>query len=72
MNKQQARHALAIAKHIRAHAESIVRSMDAINWANFEDIPVEVVEAKFNEVPNYLRSIQAVLDDMLGELEGQE
>jgi len=46
--------------------------MDAINWANFEDIPVEVVEAKFNEVPNYLRSIQAVLDDMLGELEGQE
>ncbi len=71
MNKPQERHAKSIARHIREHAERIVRNMSAIECSSMEDIPLDVIEGKFNEVPTDLEDIQKVLDDMLAELEQQ-
>jgi len=71
MNQSQARHAKSMARHIRTHAESLVRSMEAIERENLEQVPVVTIESKFDEVPGILESIQQVLDDMYGELRSQ-
>ncbi len=72
MNTAQARHCKSIARHIREHAERIVRSMAAIEQSNLSDVPLDVIEGKFSEIPADLEDIQQVLDDMLPDLEGQE
>ncbi len=71
MNTAQERHTKSMARKIRGWAESIVRSMEAIEREALGDIPLPVIEAKFNEVPGDLENIQGVLDDMLPELAEQ-
>lgn len=74
MNKQQARHAKSIARHIRTHAESIVREMTSIeSQDDYTQIPLSTVRALFtSELDGHIRNIQAVISDMLPDLEGQE
>ena len=74
MNKAQARHAKSIARHIREHLQSMLASMSSIESAGLTtlaDIPLDVMEGKFSEVPAGLEDIQQVLDEMLPELPKQ-
>ncbi len=61
MEKSQSRHAKAMARKIRTHAETIVHKMEAIERENLEQVPVVSIESIFDEVPDYLESIQQVL-----------
>jgi hypothetical protein len=71
MNRAQARHAKAMARKIKTHAEGMALSMGAIEWEKLEDVPLEIVKERFGELGGYWRSIQSVLKDMLPELDDQ-
>ncbi len=57
MDTSQYRHAKAMARKIRTHAETIVHKMEAIERENLEHVPVVSIESIFDEVPGYLESI---------------
>jgi hypothetical protein len=73
MNTSQARHAKAMARKIKTHAESIARNMTAIeSQGNYADIPIETVNALFTvELTGHIRNIEQVVEDMLPELDRQ-
>ena len=71
MNRQQARHAKAMARKIRIHAESMAHPMSAIEREDLSDMPLDMVKNLFGELEGFWRSIQSVLEDMLGELDEQ-
>lgn len=68
MNSEQERHAKAMADKIRVQLASMAVTMDSIINHPLKDIPVQVVESQFNELPHYMDRIYGILNDMLGEL----
>ena len=79
MNEAQFRHAKAMARKIREHAERIVAEMGVIERMPTSDvthIPISIVAGKFTHdmgygVQDYIDAIQRVIADMLPDLEQQ-
>jgi len=71
MNKAQARHSKSMARKIRMHADSLSRSMAAIEREDLSNVPLDTVKSLFGEVEGYCTNIQSVLSDMLSELDEQ-
>lgn len=71
----QLRHAQSMSKKIRTQLDSMLASMRAIDFIapnTMQDIPVQSVINKFEELEAYWNRIQSILTDMLPELEQQD
>jgi len=72
VNRQQARHAKAMARKIKTHAEGITLRMASIEREVLEDVPLGTVTTFFtHELEGYIRGMRAVVTDMLDELADQ-
>ena len=69
MNKSQSRHAKAMARKIKTHAESVAISMGAIDREDLSDVPLSTITALFTrEMEGHIRNMRDVVTDMLPEL----
>lgn len=79
LNQYQLRHAKAMARKIREHAERIVFTMSNIENLSRQDgadLPLNLVSSKFTHdagygVQDYTDAIESVIHEMLPELEQQ-
>ena len=76
MNREQARHAESMARHMLTHVESFKRSLQVIQTAwqeqSYELFPLKHVKGVFTNDLEYLKKqLDQVNRDMLAELEAK-
>jgi hypothetical protein len=69
MNKQQARHAHAMARKIEDHLAAMQRRMASIQRERLDDISTDIIVKLFDELPGHWRNIERVITDMMPDLE---
>jgi len=69
MNQAQALHAKSLARHIREHAEVIVRRMRYLESEDLTNVPVNVVNNFTVEAEFECKEIKTVIADMQTQLE---